>query len=61
MLYLSILSAILKTYCHILSEHPRTCLIANSRAKIKIPKLCNFRLEFECSIAIFEINTLEFV
>ena len=39
MLYLSILSAILKSYCHILSEHPRTCLIANSRAKIKIPKL----------------------
>ena len=39
MLYLSILFAILKTYCHILNEHPRICLIGKSRAKIKIPKL----------------------
>ena len=67
-LFRHFITGILKYYCHIWNQHPRICLIAKFWGKTKMPKfwiknafLGIFGLEFQKTIVIFEISTLEFV
>ena len=56
-------------YCHTWNQHPRICVNAKFREKIKIylnlgpkmPYLVIFGLEFSETIVIFEITILKFV
>ena len=59
-----------KQCCHIWNQQPQICLFAKIWRKTKVPKFGTrnawkhtnvLKLEFENSILIFEINTLEFV
>ena len=60
---------VFKNYCHIWNKQPQTCTIAIFRKKKqncinfgpKIPYLVIFGVEFENTVAIFEIRTLKFV
>ena len=67
--YLGIFRLQLKSVCHILNLHLRTCQIAKIHAKLKalnleqkVPRLDNFELPFwKIMVLIFEISTLEFI
>ena len=53
------LAGMLKTYCHISNKSPPNCLIAKLRTKISC--LSVLSSNFEKTIVIFEISTLQFV
>ena len=49
-----------KYYCYIWNQHPLICLIAKFHIKTKMPKFRIIGIEFQKTIVIFEIDTLEF-
>ena len=57
-----------KKYRHISNQHPRICITAKVREKLKclnlepkMPYLGIFGQEFQLNVVLFEISTLEFV